>query len=286
MTTSQLRPRIGVTIVLLATALALLAQHPGTSRAEGSADNAQDIDLAKMVLPVGAFGPDFARHLTKLWLGFDPRDRRDPRELNDYSFTFATQTPGTSDAVQINMTVGLLSTPEDAVGFISDTKSAIRTAYENAVMFQGSYNTFAVPEIDGAVGYFATFWKPNVQRYHLLTGVIFPLDRLVGGIAFLAFNETDLESTAISAATALNQRMKGVLSGKITDFPAPLPPDVNCNGDVNSIDATLILQLDAGLVASLPCDALADANQDGHTNSIDASLILQYSAGLIDRLPV
>jgi hypothetical protein len=80
--------------------------------------------------------------------------------------------------------------------------------------------------------------------------------------------------------------MKGVLTGKITDFPAPLPPDVNCNGDVNSIDASLVLQLGAGLVALLPCDALADANQDGRTNAIDASLILQYSAGLIDSLPV
>jgi alpha-tubulin suppressor-like RCC1 family protein len=60
--------------------------------------------------------------------------------------------------------------------------------------------------------------------------------------------------------------------------------DVDCNGAVNSIDAALILQYDAGLIVSLPCPENADANEDGAINSIDAALILQYGAGLIDGL--
>lgn len=58
--------------------------------------------------------------------------------------------------------------------------------------------------------------------------------------------------------------------------------DVNCNGSVNSIDAALVLQLEAGLIDSLPCSANADMNNDGTINSLDAQLILQYSAGLVE----
>jgi len=71
--------------------------------------------------------------------------------------------------------------------------------------------------------------------------------------------------------------------------PTPTPPaglngDANCNGSVNSIDATIILQYSAGLVSTLPCLGLADANHNGSVNSIDATIILQYSAGLISSL--
>jgi hypothetical protein len=75
-----------------------------------------------------------------------------------------------------------------------------------------------------------------------------------------------------------------------TPTPVPTPPprlgDVDCSGAVTSIDAALILQLEARLLASLPCAQNGDTNQDGRTNAIDASLILQYSAGLVDSLPV
>ena len=68
--------------------------------------------------------------------------------------------------------------------------------------------------------------------------------------------------------------------------PPARPGDVDCSGAVTSIDAALILQFDARLLASLRCAQNGDVNGDGRTNAIDASLILQYSAGLIDQLPV
>jgi hypothetical protein len=76
----------------------------------------------------------------------------------------------------------------------------------------------------------------------------------------------------------------------------PLPPtatrtpvakacgDVNDDGHVNSIDAALILQLEAGLLSSLVNMPSADVNHDGHVNSVDAALILQLEAGLITTL--
>lgn len=60
--------------------------------------------------------------------------------------------------------------------------------------------------------------------------------------------------------------------------------DASCDERVNSIDSTLVLQADAGLLDSVPCEEEADANGDGRINSIDSTLILQFDAGLIDEL--
>ena len=61
--------------------------------------------------------------------------------------------------------------------------------------------------------------------------------------------------------------------------------DVNCDATTNSVDAALILQRVAGLVASLPCDAAGDVNGGG-IDSVDAALVLQFDAGLLEGLPV
>ena len=79
-----------------------------------------------------------------------------------------------------------------------------------------------------------------------------------------------------------------VQNGRITcSDPAPVPEsppllgDADCNGRVDSRDALLVLQYEAGLLNSLPCQNLADVNRDGRVNSIDAGLIKQIDAGLI-----
>ena len=63
-----------------------------------------------------------------------------------------------------------------------------------------------------------------------------------------------------------------------------LPGDVDCNAAVNSIDALLVLQLVAALLAELSCEDVADVNEDGSVNALDATMILQYAAGLLDSL--
>jgi hypothetical protein len=52
---------------------------------------------------------------------------------------------------------------------------------------------------------------------------------------------------------------------------------------VDAVDAAIVLQYDAGLLASI--NANADVNNSGEINPIDAALILQYAADLISRLP-
>ncbi len=61
--------------------------------------------------------------------------------------------------------------------------------------------------------------------------------------------------------------------------------DANGDGAVNNIDASLVLQHDAG-VTEIEGEALAaaDVNDDGAVNNIDASRILQLDAGVIDAL--
>ena len=78
----------------------------------------------------------------------------------------------------------------------------------------------------------------------------------------------------------------------VTDTPVPpaptdtpVPPkvcgDVNEDGVANSVDASLVLQLKAGLISSLANESSGDVNNDGALTSVDAALILQFTAGLI-----
>ncbi len=56
--------------------------------------------------------------------------------------------------------------------------------------------------------------------------------------------------------------------------------DANCDGVVSSIDAVIVLQVDAGLLNEAPCSQ-ADASFDGVVSSLDAAIILQREAGLL-----
>jgi hypothetical protein len=93
-------------------------------------------------------------------------------------------------------------------------------------------------------------------------------------------------ATSPAAATATATRTPTKTPTRTpTTPPGGLAGDANCDGHVNSIDASLMLQLSAGLVQHLSCEDAADVNHDGHVNAIDASLVLQYVAGLINQLP-
>ena len=59
----------------------------------------------------------------------------------------------------------------------------------------------------------------------------------------------------------------------------------SCCGDasenlLDSVDAALVLQFNAGRIASVVCPRAADVNQDNQVDSRDAAIILQIDAGL------
>lgn len=82
---------------------------------------------------------------------------------------------------------------------------------------------------------------------------------------------------ALAAGVAFVALAGGVDAGEPT-----LIGDVDCDGDVTSLDAVLILQYTAGLLDALPCPDNGDPSGDGLTNSLDAQLVLQHTAGLVD----
>jgi hypothetical protein len=61
--------------------------------------------------------------------------------------------------------------------------------------------------------------------------------------------------------------------------------DVNCNGEIDPVDAQFILQFVAGIIHALPCPQNADVNHSGSTSPTDSLLILQLNAGIIDGFP-
>ena len=91
---------------------------------------------------------------------------------------------------------------------------------------------------------------------------------------------------AAQTGLALLATLLSVLAAPSARAGAPEPTyflgDVNCDGSIDSIDAALLLQLEAALLDELPCAGNADMDADGSANSIDAGLVLQYTAGLID----
>lgn len=79
-------------------------------------------------------------------------------------------------------------------------------------------------------------------------------------------------------------------AAKPVETPTVEPPDsvhgdANCNDVVDSIDAAIILQWNAGLLESLVCAERADTNKNGAVDSIDAALVLQFTAQLLSSLP-
>ena len=143
------------------------------------------------------------------------------------------------------------------------------------------------------------FWETN----HTLFEIAYIVERSVVGtdgpwtlIAILPPNWSMYEDGGLTdgvtywyrvaaEGSAARSDYSNIVFGTATQLPTPPVGDADCSGSVTSIDAALVLQLSAGLVASLSCQEFADANEDGELNSIDAALILQFVAGLLSNLP-
>lgn len=92
--------------------------------------------------------------------------------------------------------------------------------------------------------------------------------------ATVAKNDTDAPATVTVANGAIE--LSSLLYG-----------DVDNNGDVDSYDASLVLQYNLSLI-TLDADALkrGDVDGSGVVDSYDGSLILKYDLGLLSKFPV
>ena len=114
----------------------------------------------------------------------------------------------------------------------------------------------------------------------VLASITFNCDR--AGVSDLVIEVTELADATLSDPQPISFTVQ---NGRITcSAQSTVPPllgDADCSGHVDSRDALLVLQFEAGLLGSLPCPDLADVNEDGRVDSIDAGLIKQIDAGLI-----
>jgi acetyl esterase/lipase len=111
------------------------------------------------------------------------------------------------------------------------------------------------------------------------------MDSITDWSAQFLYNYVVLDEPPLTATPSPTRTRTPTPTRTPTRAAGQEPGNVNCQGGINSIDAALLLQYGAGLVASLSCIANADVNGDGHVNSIDAALVLQYVAGLLHNLP-
>jgi hypothetical protein len=260
----------------LALAVALLSMTPVA--AEGDDSLVEDTDLPYMVLPVADLGDEFSDFRIEAFGGFDPEEDRDPGEINAYTSLYSPAYFGAPFDLSFPGTgVALFTNADVASSWIPGALDELRQDIEPE---GGTFETFAVLDLaEEAFGVTISSEADDFQFRETL--VLFRTGRLIGAALIYRDDFGDTEDQTVAIARTLLERMQGVVKGDVTDLPGVLPPDVNCNGVLNAIDATLLLQLSAALISALRCDFLADANGDGRVDAVDATLILQFDAGLI-----
>ena len=169
----------------------------------------------------------------------------------------------------------------------------------NQNMLSGNYNAIGIGRAFGASAAYGWYWTTDFGGF--VDGAPPPPNTPTNTPVTPTPTNTPVTPTPTNtplAPTATNPPLAPTATSSpqppvptsTSPLPPPAPPDpdgdVSCGGGASSLDAALVLQLDARVIASLPCLEEGDVNGDGVVNAIDALVILQYSAGLIASLPV
>lgn len=151
--------------------------------------------------------------------------------------------------------------------FDYDTSLGIKSASLTWIHSTGKYDTFVPGELYLADLQFETEYAlSKVER------------ELIG----FTLNGEELTPYVDETKVAINITL---IVSEEPERETGLLGDVNLDEWVDSLDAALILQYDAGLIElSAEQLDLADVDKDGWVDSIDAAMILKYDAGIIEKL--
>lgn len=142
------------------------------------------------------------------------------------------------------------TTPESAAEFLTSNGYTWHNIVEDTVLAQVFNTSSYIPQ------------TIIVDRY----GVV--RDHAVGG-----FSEEELREF-------IEGWYETLLDEELGEPEIPLG-DANGDGNVDAIDALLVLRFSMGIIQELPFEFAADANNDGNVDTIDALLILRAAMGLV-----
>lgn len=174
---------------------------------------------------------------------------------------------------------------------ISSVRSLVGNNQTVSVLFSNSFL-----EIDSATAYFnvqvslmayktSFATNVNINSSNSLELLLSQLQETGYTLSVYSQTETSVNVTSTTKATTGMKILKQI-SGTDTIvevFHVIVFGDVQGDGDVNSLDASIILSYVADNETITDIQKIAgDVNHDGIANNIDAALILKYNAGLIE----
>lgn len=159
--------------------------------------------------------------------------------------------------------------PTATVSYDAEANTVTVSAYDNHYL-----SSFYLYYIDAEKEEYITvdLIAPDAKPDELYTYTFNLADYDLKGVSQLYVDVEDYATNGMSFGFSLGD-----------DYDSRLKGDVNNDGKVGALDASLILQYDAMLIELNDiCTLASDVNKDGKVGPLDASLILQYDAMLLN----
>lgn len=181
--------------------------------------------------------------------------------------------------------LGTLALPVSAAALCTPTAlSAVYDAEEGSLSISGTYK--------GIIQTNRVYMVSLVDANNRMISTKSPLgSELDKGNGSFEYSFTLTESALTGFTMPMKITLSCVTAGVIDPISAEVSEkadtfvlgDVNGDGSIDNLDASIILQYDAGILSDAIPSELGDTNNDGMVDNLDAVLILKYDAGLINE---